>query len=104
MCRFSVVPVGRPACAPSRDRQTWQGVPRASCAETRRPFSLRRKRAVPLTSREFPSANPSFWGPAWGPIAPFSPLTHRHQKAGSPDNSWTSGQCPARDSNPEPTD
>ena len=43
------------------------------------------------------------------PGGSFSPPSHRpcrahHKKAGSPDNSWTSSQCPARDSNPEPTD
>jgi hypothetical protein len=27
-----------------------------------------------------------------------------NRRAGSPDRVWTPGQCPARDSNPEPTD
>ena len=39
---------------------------------------------VPLPSAESPSGDPSFWGPAWGPIAPFSSLTHQHQKSRKP--------------------
>ncbi len=31
---------------------------------------------VPLPPAEFPPGNPSFWGPTWGPIGPFSLLGH----------------------------
>ena len=53
------------------------------------------------------TSSPDFlgvWGPISGPKSPFWALSARYDKTGSPYPLRTSGQYPARDSNPEPTD
>ena len=47
-----------------------------------------------------PRELPGVWGPILGPHRPISSLPHPYNKAESPYPLRTSGQCPARDSNP----
>ena len=61
-----------------------QTEPSALRADHREALSLRESVLHFPTFAHFPPGNQSFWGPAWGTIAPFSTLPHGRQKAGSP--------------------